>query len=88
MIEPSFDKGRCLRREVRTVAGGAVPFWEGENIVNGEVSSTKELSGAGDRVYARGGHHLCNGDVERSRGRVTMSFVVLHVYCRMLFIFR
>jgi hypothetical protein len=66
MIEPSLDRGRCLRREVRTEAGGAVPFCEGENIVNGEVSSAKELSGTGDRVYARGGHHLWKGDVERS----------------------
>jgi hypothetical protein len=43
-IEPSLDRGRCLRREVRTGTGGAAPFWEGENIVNRVVSREKELS--------------------------------------------
>jgi hypothetical protein len=44
IIEPSLDRGRCLRREVRTEAGGAAPFWEGENIVNGEVRFAAKLS--------------------------------------------
>jgi len=43
-IEPSLDRGRCLRREVRTEAAGAAPFSEGENIVQRVVSAAKELS--------------------------------------------
>lgn len=42
-IEPSLDKGRCLRREVRTGAVGAAPFWKGENIVKKVVTGAKEL---------------------------------------------
>jgi len=67
IIDPSLDRGRCLRREVRTEAGGAVPVWEGENIVNGGFRFAAKLSWAGYLAYARGGHHPCKGDVERSR---------------------
>lgn len=37
-------EGRGLRREVRTVAAGAVPFWEGENMMDTLLGNRRRSS--------------------------------------------